>query len=158
MEPFQEVFDFQNCRNIPPPNPVFQCRDLTISAKQNTDEDLGTLLSADPVFFPLTQPTTLQATQSTPNTPTHVANTLYSSINDPPTSPFLKSTSIPPAHLTAHDKTFFPRPPTPFIFKHVCWTTFSSTNISKKYNLINHKVALLHFQLYLEQQPSNHSS
>ena len=41
------------------------------------DDNLGTLLSGDPIFFALTQPTTLQATQSTPNTPTQVENTLY---------------------------------------------------------------------------------
>ena len=34
------------------------------------DEYLGTLLSKDPNFFPLTQPTTFQATQIPPKCPT----------------------------------------------------------------------------------------
>ena len=57
--------NFQNSENILSPIPNSQFNDLTLFTNQKLDEYLGTLLSADPDFFPLTQPTTLQATQST---------------------------------------------------------------------------------------------
>ena len=75
MEAFHEVFDFTNSTNVPPPFPYFQNEDLTVYTKQKLNEYLGILLSADPIFFSLTRPTTLQATQSTANTPTQVAKT-----------------------------------------------------------------------------------
>ena len=90
----------------------FLNKDLTLYTKQVMDEHLGTLLSAVPDFFHLTRPTTLQATHSTPKTPTQVANTVYLNKNDPPTPPPNLHQSLP-AHLTTHDKTIFPRPPTP---------------------------------------------
>ena len=108
---FHKVFHFKNSRNIPPLIPITQYKDLTLSTKQEMDEYLGTLPSADPDFFHLTRPTTLQATQSTPNTPTQVANTLYLIIHDLPTlSPNLHQSL--PSNLTTHDKTIFPRPAT----------------------------------------------
>ena len=54
----------------------------------------------------------MQTTQSTPNTPTHVTNTLSLNIIDPPTPPPNLQQSLP-AHSTTLDKTIFPRPPTP---------------------------------------------
>ena len=48
------------------------------------DQYLGILLSADPNVFPLTRPTTLQATQSALNTLTLDTNALYPNIKDPP--------------------------------------------------------------------------
>ena len=54
----------------------------------------------------------MQATQSTlPNTPTQVANTLSLKIIDPPT-PHPNQQQPLPTHLTTHEKTIFPRPPT----------------------------------------------
>ena len=116
MEPFHEVFHFQNSRNIPRPIPISQHKDLTLSTKQEMDEYLRTLPSADPNFFHLSQPITLQATQSTPNTPTQVANTLYPNISDPPTiSPTLYQSL--PSHFTTHDKTIFPQSATSLFSK-----------------------------------------
>ena len=82
MGPFHEFFDFEKSRYIPPPTPISQFKDLTLNRKQKLDEYIGSLPSANPDFFPLTLPTTLQATESTPNTPTQVANTIYLNIND----------------------------------------------------------------------------
>ena len=81
MEPCQEVFDIQNSGGILPPLPISQFKVLALYTKQEMDEYLGTFLSADPDFFPLTRPTTWQATHSTPNNPTQVVNTLYPDIH-----------------------------------------------------------------------------
>ena len=82
LRPYHEIFDFQRSRNIPPPTPISQFKDFTLYSKQKVDEYNGTLPSAHPDLFPLTLPTTLQATESTLNTPTQVANTIYLNIND----------------------------------------------------------------------------
>ena len=76
------------------------------------EEDFETLLSPHPNFFPLTQQTTLQATQSTPDTPTQVATTFYPNRKNPPTPCPIQHQSLL-ADMTTHDKTFFPRPTTP---------------------------------------------
>ena len=112
LEPFHEVFDFENSRNTSTPIPSSQFKDLGLYTKQKMDEYLGSLLSADPLFFLLAQPTTLQATQSTPETPTQVASTLYPKIDDPPAPPPNLHQYLPP-HLTTPDNTIFLRPPTP---------------------------------------------
>ena len=70
------------------------------------DKYFGTLLSADPDFFTLARPTTLQATQSTPNTPTQIAKTLYPNINDPHMPPPNLQQFLP-AHSTKHKKPIF---------------------------------------------------
>ena len=75
------------------------------------DEYLGSLLSADPDFLPLTWPATLQATQSFPYIPTQILNTPYLEIIDPLTPPRNLHQSFP-ANLTTPDKTIFPRPQT----------------------------------------------
>ena len=75
------------------------------------DEYLGALLSADMDFLLLNRTTTLKAKQSSPNTPTQVVKTIYFKINDQSTPP-LNLHQSHPAHLTGHDKTIFPRPPT----------------------------------------------
>ena len=113
MEPHHEDFDFLNSKIIPPFIPISLLKGLTLYTKQELDENLGSLLSADPDFFPLTRPTTLQGTQSTFNNPTQVANTLYPYINDL-AMPLLSLHQSRPSHLTTHDKTIFPRPPTTF--------------------------------------------
>ena len=87
LEPFHDLLDFQNSRNIPPPIPISQFEDLTLYTRHEMDEYPGSLLSADPDFFPSTRPTTLQAKQSSPDTPTEIVTTLYSNTNDPPTPP-----------------------------------------------------------------------
>ena len=76
LEPFHEISDFQSSAKNPPPTPISQCRDLTLCTKQEIDERLGTLLSADQDFFPLTRRTAFKVPQSTPDTPVQVAKTL----------------------------------------------------------------------------------
>ena len=65
LEPLQEVFDFQNIKKFPPLIPNSQFKDFKRSTKQKMAKHLGSLLSADPDIFPLTQPTTMQATRTT---------------------------------------------------------------------------------------------
>ena len=108
MKQSNEVFDFQNSRKNPLFIPISLFNGLTLYTKQEIDEDLGNLLSADPDFFPLTQQKTLQATQSTPNTPTQVLNTLYLKVNDHSTPPPNLHQSLP-AHFTTYDKSILPR-------------------------------------------------
>ena len=112
MEPFHEVFDFQNSRSNPPLLLVSQFRELTLHNQEEMEDYLGTLLSADPDFYPLTRPTKLQATQSTPYTPTQFVNTLYPNIKDPSAPPPNLHQSLP-ANLTTHDEAIFPRPRLP---------------------------------------------
>ena len=66
MEPFPEVFHFRDSRNNPPRVPISHFKDLMLYTKQEMDEHFGTLLFSDPDSLPPTQPTTLDATQSTP--------------------------------------------------------------------------------------------
>ena len=112
MESFHEVFDFHNSIKNPPPTPIPQFQVSTLYIKQERNEHLGTLLSADPDFFTFIRATTLQATESTLKTLTQVARTLYLKIRGLSTLPRNLHQS-PPAHLTTHDKTIFPPPPTP---------------------------------------------
>ena len=87
MESSNEVLDFQNRRRITPVCPISQFKDLTTNLEQEMDEHPGNLFSANPYFLPLTQPTKLRATQSTPNFPTQVVKTLSPKINDPSAPP-----------------------------------------------------------------------
>ena len=80
------------------------------------DDDLRNLLSTDLDFFPLTQPTTLQARKLTRDTPTEIANIFFLNLKDDSTPPSIPHRSLP-AQLFTPEETNFPRPPKPFFSK-----------------------------------------
>ena len=86
-------------------------------AKQELDRYLGTLFFSDPDFFPIQRPSTLPATQSTPNSPTNLVNTLYPNIRINSDTPPLNLHQSPAAQIHVSSVHSFPGPPTPlFVF------------------------------------------
>ena len=149
-----KVFDFRNRGKFPPLVPISHIFDSTFYTKQEMDEYLGNLRFEDLHFFPLTRSTTLVETQSTANTPTEVANTLYAKIDAPSTpSPNLHQSLS--TKLTAHDQTIFHDHQ--LLFSQVPLLDYLQFIWYLKHNyfLINLKLPLLNLQLRLKQQQSN---
>ena len=80
------------------------------------DEVHGTLPASDPNFLPLRIPANLLATQSTPNLPTNLVNTLYPNLRNVFDTPPLNPQQSFPAQIPGNSVNIFPRPPAPFFF------------------------------------------
>ena len=93
--------------------PIFHFTDLTLYTKQEMNEYLGTLLSSDPDFS-LQRPTNLPGTQSNPNNPTNLVNTLYPNLRNNSDTPHLNLHQSLPAQIPVSSIDIFPRPPTLF--------------------------------------------